>query len=185
MLRLHHPHYHVTITDDPQYRYPASNPVMAYDHVHLLGDPSYLLTHHAVHIRVRQDTVYSCIVLANGGVAAVHPDIALLLEETCLVAVGNSIVALSLPTTELLWGTVVDAATCFGVYYSATYDWFVSHGECAIAAVARDGTLRWSTSGKDIFTNGFVLHDHTIEVVDFNGELYAIEIGTGRSTIIA
>jgi hypothetical protein len=38
--------------------------------------------------------------------------------------------------------------------------------------------------GKDIFSEGFTLHDDHVEVVDFNQEKYRIDLSTGSSTIV-
>jgi hypothetical protein len=49
---------------------------------------------------------------------------------------------------------------------------------------ALDGRVVWSASGKDIFSEGFALHDDHAEVVDFNHETYRIDLATGRSSIV-
>ena len=71
-------------------------------------------------------------------------------------------------------------ATCFGVYHSLKHKCFISHGELEIARVSYSGEIIWQASGKDIFTNGFVLHDDYIETIDFNDQQYRIDIETGR-----
>ncbi len=60
----------------------------------------------------------------------------------------------------------------------------VSHGELAIARVALDGTVVWSAGGKDIFSEGFVLHKDFAEAVHFNHETYRVDLTTGDSYII-
>lgn len=68
-----------------------------------------------------------------------------------------------------------------GVYYSATHNCFISHGENEISRVAHGGKVLWQAGGKNLFTNGFELHDNHIEVIDFNGERYRMNIDTGAS----
>jgi hypothetical protein len=41
------------------------------------------------------------------------------------------------------------------------------------------GEMVWQTSGKDIFTGSFSLHEDFIAVVDFNDERYRIDIEKG------
>ena len=47
-----------------------------------------------------------------------------------------------------------------------------------------DGNILWSTSAKDIFTEGFRLGDDNVEATDFNNEIYLINIDNGESTIV-
>jgi len=88
--------------------------------------------------------------------------------------------SLHLPTLDLEWHTQTDWATCFGVYHSLKHKCFISYGELEIARVSYSGEIIWQASGKDIFTNGFVLHDDYIETIDFNDEQYRIDVETGR-----
>jgi hypothetical protein len=126
----------------------------------------------------------SCMLTASGGASGVHDRSALVHDATVIVAVGPHLCALRLPALELDWSVEVDAATCFGVCYSAKHDCYVSHGELEIARVALDGKIVWSAGGKDIFSEGFALHDDHVEVVDFNHETYRIALSTGKCSIV-
>jgi hypothetical protein len=55
----------------------------------------------------------------------------------------------------------------------------VSHGELEISRVSDDGVLLWSSSGADIFTEGFSLKPECIEVADFNGRKYRFSYASG------
>jgi hypothetical protein len=92
--------------------------------------------------------------------------------------------SLSLPTLDLGWATKVDGATCFGVYYSPQHDCLLSHGEIEVARVNLSGEIVWSASGKDIFSEGFRVLDDEVEAVDFNHEVYRIDIVTGRCELV-
>ncbi len=92
--------------------------------------------------------------------------------------------ALTLPSLDLAWSVAVDDATCFGVYHSLKHDCYVSHGELSVARVSLDGAVVWSAGGKDIFSEGFVLHDDYAEAVDFNREKYRINLVSGDSVIV-
>jgi len=73
----------------------------------------------------------------------------------------------------------VDSATCFGVYYQGHHHALISHGELEIARISEDGQLLWSASGADVFSEGFSLLPHFIEVVDFNGQTYRFQYEHG------
>jgi hypothetical protein len=121
---------------------------------------------------------------ASGGASTVHAHSALVHDGSVIVAVGSHVCALRLPGLDLGWSVVVDQATCFGVYYSAKHDCYISHGEIEVSRVALDGRIVWSANGKDIFSEGFALHDDYAEVVDFNHETYRIDLATGRSAVV-
>jgi hypothetical protein len=42
----------------------------------------------------------------------------------------------------------------------------------------------WSASGGDIFSEGFRIVDDHIEAIDFNHEVYRIDIATGHSQLV-
>ena len=139
---------------------------------------------HSIEVVDPSGASHACMLTAGGGASAVHEHSALVHDDSVIVAVGPHLCALRLPKLDLDWSVVVDEATCFGVYYSAKHDCYVSHGEIEVARVALDGRVVWSASGKDIFSEGFALHDDYAEVVDFNHETYRIDLATGRSFIV-
>jgi hypothetical protein len=182
MLRLQNDTSEVTIMDDPNY---SSGPADGYGRVYSFGDSSYMMSQHAVECRQSDGVTYSCILLGDGGMSGVHAHSGIRYQDLCLVAVGRHLVALRVPELDLVWSTEVDTATCFGIYCSPKHDCLISHGECEIARVAKSGEIVWWSSGKDIFTNGFRLREDTIEVVDFNDEVYEIEVATGKNTLVS
>lgn len=138
-------------------------------------------------IAVRHDdgVLASRILLTEGGATGVHAHSAFVRGDTCFVAVGPFACALELPTLRLLWHTRADTATCFGVYDAPGYASIISHGELEIARLSYSGQLLWSGSGKDIFSEGFELHEHHVEAIDFGGTRHRFELETGQSHIIA
>lgn len=137
-------------------------------------------TQHAVNVVDSVGHSRSCMLITGGGPTTVHDHSALVHGQALIIAVGPRVCALRVPSLELDWNVEVDSATCFGIYYSAKHDCYVSHGELAIARVTLDGKVVWSTGGKDIFSEGFTLHDDVAEVIDFNRERYRIDLATGR-----
>ena len=170
--------------DDPAYSLESVDNTNAYDREYLFAEEdSYLSSKHGIFVTSPKGESYSCILLAGGGASSVHEHSALIHEHSCIVAVGCYMCSLSIPALELGWQTQTDWATCFGVYHSPKYSCYISHGELEIARVSYSGEVEWRASGKDIFTNGFTLHEDYIEAVDFNDERYRIEIETGLCKI--
>jgi|GEM_PF-1533127 len=158
----------------------------AYDRTYALdGDPEVIATsRHSIEVRESDGTLHRCRLTSGGGASGVHEPSALVRDSRLIVAVGPRVCALRLPSLDLDWSVVVDHATCFGVYYSTKHDCYISHGELEVAQVTLEGIVVWSAGGKDIFSEGFSLHDDLVEVIDFNQEKYHIDIVTGRCSIV-
>lgn len=139
---------------------------------------------HSVEVRELGGTLRRCLLTSGGGSSGVHSRSGLVRGSSLIVAVGPRVCALRLPNLALEWNVVVDDATCFGVYYSTKHDCYISHGELEVARLALDGTVSWSAGGKDIFSEGFSLHEDHAEVVDCNHVKYRIDLATARSSIV-
>lgn len=132
---------------------------------------------HGVHL----DGDRVIVIGAGGGCSTVHKHSALMIGDKLYLAVGDTVVCLSLESTfKLLWSVKTDMATCFGVYWSQRQRAFISHGESEITRLATDGVIVWQTSGADIFTEGFRLLPDYIEAVDFNKSVYWLDYATGE-----
>lgn len=91
-----------------------------------------------------------------------------IVDNTCFLAVGDTLCSLTLPSFEILWHRQVDHATCFGVYFSANHDCLISHGELEIARVSLSGEVVWRSGGADIFSEGIKVFPDYVEAADFN-----------------
>jgi hypothetical protein len=174
----------LTLLDDSTYTARSADNVQQYDREYCLVKEYRPVSKYGLVCREPEGATHSCILLAGGGVSRVHEHSAVVVNGSCFVGVGNMLCSLSLPTLDLRWATKVDTATCFGVYYSAQYDCLLSHGELEVARVSLRGEIVWSASGKDIFSEGFRIVGDYVETVDFNREVYRIDIATGRSELI-
>ena len=103
----------------------------------------------------------------------------LLDNDRLLIACGNEVFCILLPTLELLWHTQVDMATCFQIVpYQEDY---ITHGEVEIVRLNKQGEILWQFSGKDIFVSpieripAFKTTPQGIDLVDFNYEEYHID----------
>jgi hypothetical protein len=182
VLTLQNDRYLLRIRDEPLYTARSTDNKYVFDREYFLGD--YMTSKHGVECQTTDGVKASCILFAGGGGSTVHDYSAILLEDRCLVAVGNSIVAIQLPKLDLIWHSVVDMATCFGVYYSHKHQCIISHGECEITRLSESGKIVWSYSGRDIFSEGFILHEDIIEVRDFNNDNYLIDIHLGEGWLV-
>lgn len=183
MLTLSEGPYTISIKDDPTYTPNSADNLNAYNQVYQLSDDGSASSRHGVFISNAAGAITSCVLTAAGGATGIHDQSALMIEEMCVVAVGPFIASLSLPKLDLKWAIEVDQATCFGVYKPAMHNCLISHGELEIVRLSPEGEIVWRAAGSDIFTNGFTLHEHTIEVVDFNDQKYLFDIETGREVV--
>jgi hypothetical protein len=54
-----------------------------------------------------------------------------------------------------------------------------------VAGVSYGGGILWRFSGADIFTNGFELSHHHVDVIDWNDNRYRIDLATGKGNTLA
>lgn len=171
--------------DIPRYDSHSADNACAPGEEYFFGDEDYRpSSRHRVVVRQRDIPLASRVLLAVGGSSGVHAHSSFIRGDTCFVAVGPFVCALELPALRLLWHTRADAATCFGVYEAPGYESIISYGELEIARLSYSGQLLWSASGRDIFSEGFELHEHHAEAVDFDGTRYRFELETGQSQIL-
>lgn len=174
----------VTLLDDPKYTPGSADNVRRYDREYCLVEEYRAVSLYGLVCRQSDGTTHSCILLAGGGASRVQEHSAVVVNGSCVVGVGDMLCCLSLPTLDLRWATKVDTATCFGVYYFPKLDCLLSHGELEIARVSLSGEILWSASGKDIFSEGFQIIGDKVEAIDFNHEVYRIDIATGDSDLV-
>ena len=181
MLQLHHRETKIAVENVPHYGAAEDASARHFDREISLDDTSgyHTTSKHAITIRHHSELIASVIVLAGGGASGVHKNSAIILGDTLLLAIGLHIACLTLPTLKLNWATQTDDATCFGVHYSRSHHFILSHGELQISALTPDGTIIWSAAGADIFTNGFTFDDNRIIARDFNDRDYVIDIASG------
>jgi hypothetical protein len=174
----------LTVLDDPTYTPGSADNVRQYDCEYCLVQKYRPVSQYGLICRDKQGLTRSCILLAGGGASRVHNHSAVVVNGSCFVGVGDRLCCLSLPALDLKWAIRVDTATCLGVYYLPQDGCLLSHGELEIVRVNLSGQIVWSASGKDIFPEGFRIVDDHVEAVDFNHEVYRIDIATGRCEIV-
>ena len=182
MLQLSHTKFGIVVFDDPNYSLSSVDNVVRHDDAYVLdqNDREPVSSKHVVQIFHDEGPQRSCILLAPGGASGVHEHSAIIVKESCIIAVGSHIASLAIPTLQLQWSKCVDSATCFGVYFCEDYDCLISHGELDITRLTCEGRIEWQSSGADIFTNGFHIFDDIVRAIDWNDKHYWFDIHTGK-----
>lgn len=184
-MRWQRYHYAVEMTDEPCYTFGSSDNTRKYFHEYLLESEYRPSSKHGLICSHDGKTCSSAVLGASGGQTAVHSLSCVVLEDRCLVAVGDRVAALALPDLTLLWAMKADDATCFGLYLTGDQRHVVVHGELEISKITADGHKLWSFSGRDIFTGEFALNQGIVLVTDFNGDKYVIDVMQGTGSIVA
>jgi hypothetical protein len=165
----------VKIVNEPNYTFGSQDNVRRYaqeENLQTVYTPSSI---HGVFLNGEAVVVFG----AAGGCSSVHKHSALVLNSKLLLAVGDSVVCFSLNDLKLDWASLVDDATCFGIYYEPQRMALISHGELEIARLDDNGKILWSSSGADIFSEGVRLEEEYIVATDFNQRSYRINYDTG------
>ena len=176
--------YTVSLINETDYSLNSVDNSRSYSSEYLFDDEQLNSSRHGLLVRDKLGNSHDCILIAGGGASGVHKNSLVIVDDRCFVGVGDHVVALSLPNLVKLWAKKLDPATCFGVHYMKNRDCLIVHGELEISRVSMDGIIYWSSSGKDIFSEGIELFEDHVEVVDFNMEKYSIDIESGESEII-
>jgi hypothetical protein len=184
MMRWKRGDYAIEMTDDPSYSFGSPDNPRTYAHEYPLeSDYRPSSTHGLACIR-DGETRGSAVLGASGGGTRVHERSCVLLDDRCIVAVGDRVVALAFPDLTLLWETKADSATCFGLHLTADEKHVVVHGELEISKLTVDGHKEWAFAGRDIFTGECVVAERAVLVTDFNGEQYSIDLQRGSGSIV-
>jgi outer membrane protein assembly factor BamB len=176
--------YVIELTDDSCYSFGSADNTRTYTHEHLLASEDGPSSKHGLACIREGETLGSAVLGASGGATGVHERSCVLLDDRCIVAVGDRVAALGFPDLALLWEARADSATCFGLHLTADEGHVVVHGELEISKLTVDGHKEWEFAGRDIFTGECVIAGNAIFVTDFNGEQYCIDLQRGCGSIV-
>lgn len=166
----------IEIVDERNYRLGAEDNARHYQQEYKLQNLYMPTSIHGVLL----DDAPLAVFGAAGGCSAVHANSALTLDAKLYLAVGDTVVCFALDERTLCWATVVDPATCFGLYHQRERDALSSHGELEIARLDKHGSVLWASAGADIFSEGICLRHKCVDVTDFNGRAYRFDYQDGR-----
>ena len=184
ILKIPSRRYEISLVDETTYTPGSSDIIKQYLMEYKLSESKSFTTGHGVIIGSLEEPNNSCILFANAAPTTIHDRSYQIQNDKLYFAVSDYMVCLELPSLDLVWSLKVDSVCCYGVHYSDGHGCLISHGECEISKVSFDGALDWNIAGKDIFAGGFDLYDDHIEVVDFNGEKYSIDIESGEMIVV-
>jgi len=136
-------------------------------------------SYHRIEIFEIDTRLMERIAVSGGGATCIHKHSALVNCSHLLLAIGPMIACFDVPSLSVVWKTIVDDATCFGVYLDPSGEGYLSHGELAISKLDAFGNILWQRYGQDIFTGEFIVHNKRVEVSDFNGRRYEMDLDTG------
>lgn len=76
------------------------------------------------------------------------------------------------------WKTQADQATCFSIF--KLHNDFIVHGELQVSALDKEGCIKWSFQGRDIFVtmdeqDAFKIEQDGMLLTDFTGATYKID----------
>ena len=177
-------HFEIEVIDESSYDSSSSKNSRQYAKEYLLGKNFGNASRYGVSVKSIDGSINSCVILANGGISNIHTNSVVVMNESLFVAIGNLICCFKIPSLALQWQQQVDTATCFGIYASPDKNGVISHGEIDIAKINFIGQIEWKASGKDIFSEGFILSSDHVEAIDFNHEKYRINIFNGQVSLI-
>lgn len=141
------------------------------------GDQYQPSAQHSVHVYRHGQLLKQCLLNGTNGATSVHEHSAVVHNDRILVCCGNRICSLSIPQLNLEWSLEADPATCFGVH--CYNDAIIVHGELNMTRITPQGSVNWSVSGADIFTDvtgtdSLRFYDNHFEVCDFSENIYTI-----------
>jgi hypothetical protein len=168
---------HIELVNEPAYTFGSTDNVRRYGFSKHLDNKCGPTSVHGVLLNGEPLAVFG----DSGGCSGVHAHSAVVLGDLLFFAVGRHVVCLRPAPFEYRWALQTDFATCFGVHYDEAHHALVSHGELEIARFTEEGSLLWSASGADIFTEGFALGPQFIEVRDFEDRNYSFNYADGHA----
>lgn len=120
----------------------------------------------------------------GGGISsAVHSHSGLVLGDRLFLAIGQHVVCIRTSPFEFLWALKTDEAMCFAVRYCEPRRALISHGELEISRFTAEGTLLWSASGADVFSEDIDAAPHFVAARDFRGGKYHFDYVDGHELI--
>jgi hypothetical protein len=165
----------LTIVYEPTYTFGSADNVRDYPHENNLSHSNKPLSAHGVLLNGNP-----LVVFGASGLSRIYENSLIELNDLCFLAIDCHVVCFRKDPYEFMWVLQTDSISCFGIYYQPVYDALISHGELEIARFNSKGELLWSSSGEDIFTQGFKLESDFVSAIDFNDKQYRFDYTSGR-----
>lgn len=176
--------FDIHLVDEPSYTQGSSDNIRSYQREYPTTSKYTSSSNVGVFLGAPDNPVSSTVLLGQGGGTALHCNSWAHNNNLLFICTGDAVFALKIPTLEICWHQQVDFAACFGVYWLESKQCLLTWGEIEIRRLTLQGDTVWIATGKDIFSEGFVIKPQTVEVTDFNNEHYIICIDTGQIDLI-
>jgi hypothetical protein len=139
----------------------------------------------AVEIRVRDDArmLGSAVLLVPMWCSGPREGLVIARDGALYLGAGDEVVALAIPSLEVLWRTKADHACVFGLQEIEGEDALLVHGELEITRLGLDGRIQWQRGGRDIFTGGCVIDDDEVIAIDWDGAEYRWRLSDGEMLV--
>jgi hypothetical protein len=183
-IKIQSKEFEITLIDEDLYTPGSADNLSSYPKEYWLSESNHFSTCYGVIVGPLDEPLSSCVFAADGGRTAPYAHSAFIHDDSLILAIGDHIARLGLPSLDLFWSLEADQITCFGVHYSQKHECIVSHGELEICRISMNGEIDWRAGGKDIFTGELNILEDQVLVTDFYEEKYSIDITTGKSTIL-
>lgn len=156
----------------------AADQLATYGRIYKSGDQDYLTNQIGIEVFEAGELKSACIIAADGGKTGITETTRLINHEEIVICCGNTVFKLTIPDLNLVWQTVCDMATCFGIYYFQQD--YIVHGELEISRLDQAGKIVWQKGGTDIWTtpggaDSFKVYDHYIVATDWGYNKYKFD----------
>jgi len=183
-IKIQSEDFEITLKYEDKYTPGSADYSTSYTKEYWLSETNFFNTCYGVMVGPLDEPLFSCVLVTHAGFTTPHAHSAFIHDDSLILAIGDHIACLGLPSLDLIWSLKADQVTCFGVHYSQKHECIVSHGELEICRISMNGEMDWRAGGKDIFTGEVNVLADQVLVTDFNEEKYSIDITTGKSTLL-
>lgn len=157
---------------------PVADQLATYSRVYKSGEGDSFTNQIGIEIFEKGKLQSSCLIAADGGGTGITATTTLINHAGIVICCGNTIFKLTLPDLNLVWQTVCDEATCFGIYYFKQD--YIVHGELEISRLDKAGKIVWQRGGMDIWTtldgtDDFAVYDNYIVATDWGYSRYKFD----------
>lgn len=175
-----HDDYEITLINDKLYTSGSADNKRKYSKEYKNQDVFHFVTKLGIVVTKLSKEYQSAIILGSGGASGLHETSFILNSNSLLMCVDHDIVCLNLPFLDLEWRKQIDDATCFEILKFMND--FIIHGELSISRIDINGNIMWTFYGPDIFTEEMRIEGNFVIAVDFNNNVFKIDIENGKGT---
>lgn len=171
--------YLIEILNEPTYKYNSSDNNFNYTNIYLGEDANnYPTSNHGIKIYQNDSLISNCIILGFGGATTIHDNSFVIDGDNLIICCSNAVFSIQLVDLKLNWFNTFDIATCFQIF--KIHEDYVIHGELEITMIDKNGNIKWTFGGEDIFVSidnveEFKIIENTIILTDFSKTQYILD----------